>query len=119
MVQEHVGEFFEGDHVVMRSVMLLDDLVELLLGDGVAKPLHGLDEVILGDNSWWVSVELVEGCLQNGLVHDLLLIHGGSDEFSVVDFAISKVVYLIYDFLDVFIRLMNSKQFWLILQSFI
>ena len=69
---EDLFEFLEWNLTVAIFVMLFKDFVKFILGDRMAKFVHGGDDIFFGDYTGVVGIELVEGSFQLLIIHELL-----------------------------------------------
>ena len=102
-IKEDEFEFSVTDDSIFLNIMLFHDLIELLLGNVVANFIHGCNDVFFSDNSWAICIKLIENCLKHVVIQETLDIKSCNQEFSIIDFSITKIVYLTNNLFNLFI----------------
>lgn len=84
-LSHHIFKFLIGDFSVSVLVNLFNDLIKYTRLEGVVAKAEDSLNLVSGDDSGSILVEHLEGGLEEVNGVELLLVHGGNDEFSVVN----------------------------------
>ena len=96
----HLFEFFKGDFSISVLVNLFNNLVKHAGGNGVVSEAEDGLDLVSGDDTGSILVEHLEGGSEELNVVELLLVHGGNDEFSVVNKSTVVGIHHLEHFLD-------------------
>ena len=92
LAKEDGPKFFEVKHIIVRIIMLFNNLSHFFYRYFLTKLLHSKVDVIWSDVTCVVSIELLEDSSQPFRCTELLDINCCREEFTVVDLFVTEVV---------------------------
>ena len=91
-IHENILKLKIRDDSISLQIMYLHNLIQFFLGYVMTHLVHRGHDVFLRNLSCAVGVELVEESLKRVVVEELFHVESCNEEFTVVDFAVAKVV---------------------------